>query len=110
MREVDYPGVIFLKWLQPQAALDWLSVAVLVTWQHLKGLVVDQLARLPRRSASVRPIHSLAMQLETGRKCCRGATIAIEEINQRGGVLGMQIEHIPVDVEDMSPEKIIHRV
>jgi branched-chain amino acid transport system substrate-binding protein len=42
-----------------------------------------------------------------GQEMLRGATIAIEEINQRGGVLGMEIEHIPIDVEDMSPEKII---
>jgi branched-chain amino acid transport system substrate-binding protein len=42
-----------------------------------------------------------------GQEMLRGSTMAIEEINASGGILGMQVEHIVIDAEDMAPEKII---
>jgi branched-chain amino acid transport system substrate-binding protein len=42
-----------------------------------------------------------------GQEMQRGSTMAVEEINANGGILGRQLEHIIIDAEDMAPEKII---
>lgn len=42
-----------------------------------------------------------------GQEMVRGSTMAVEDLNAKGGVLGMEVEHLWIDVEDMAPEKII---
>jgi branched-chain amino acid transport system substrate-binding protein len=59
----------------------------------------------PIRIGSTYPLTGYAAG--DGEEMRRGSTMAIEEINASGGVLGRQIEHIIIDAEDMAPEKII---
>lgn len=42
-----------------------------------------------------------------GQEMVRGATLAIEEINSRGGVLGRSLEMVTADVTDLSPENYV---
>jgi branched-chain amino acid transport system substrate-binding protein len=59
----------------------------------------------PIRIGSTYPLTGYAAG--DGEEMRRGSTMAVEEINAAGGILGRQIEHIIIDAEDMAPEKII---
>jgi branched-chain amino acid transport system substrate-binding protein len=59
----------------------------------------------PIRIGSAYPLTGYAAG--DGEEMKRGSTMAVEEINASGGILGRQIEHIIIDAEDMAPEKII---
>jgi len=42
-----------------------------------------------------------------GKKAIEGATMAVEEINTNGGLLGRPVEMIVFDIEDMTAEKVV---
>ena len=43
-----------------------------------------------------------------GQEMVRGQTLAIEEINDNGGLLGKKLRLVKVDVEDLAPEKFVN--
>ena len=43
----------------------------------------------------------------TGIEYERGLTLAIEEINEMGGILGRPLEHFPVDTKNRSADEVV---
>lgn len=43
-----------------------------------------------------------------GQEMVRGQTLAVEEINAAGGLLGRELELVTADVEDLAPEKMVN--
>jgi branched-chain amino acid transport system substrate-binding protein len=41
-----------------------------------------------------------------GEHCMNAITLAVEEMNEKGGVLGKQLTIVPFDIEEMTPEKL----